>query len=119
MRDQKIIKIIKNKIHSVQNVGKVWISGKKPPDIFWDLFRLIFPWTRKLKEVFVWDIFLGGPSWSYLTGLGSYAGVIGSQEVDKQEEQQKLRKQLQKLRENEEEVQRRSSSRWSRRSGIS
>ena len=44
-------KIIKIKIRSAQNVGKVWISrDKNPPGPIWDHFRSISPWTEKMHN---------------------------------------------------------------------
>ena len=51
------LKILKIKIHSAQNVGKVWIRRKKSS---WSQLGQIFPWTGKKKqclpkEIDYWD----------------------------------------------------------------
>ena len=64
------IKILKIKIRSAQNVGKVWISRKNPPGPIWGPLGSFFAWAAKYKKC---KIFVYFPWWAhgpYSPGLG-------------------------------------------------
>ena len=58
---QKIqkIKILKIKIRSAQNVGKVWISRKKNLPAPFGALAAIHPWWGHKYELSLWDSDLG------------------------------------------------------------
>ena len=52
---------LKIQIHSAPNVGKVCISRTKSSWPHLGPSQAIFPWTGKIKNVYLFAIFLGGP----------------------------------------------------------
>ena len=72
----KKMKILKIKIRSAQNVGKVWINRKNPPGPIWGPLGQVFAWAGKIEKIDKFCLFsLVGP-WALFTRLGALAWPV-------------------------------------------